>query len=290
MDDGFAFLDDAEFQRALVMLEEATRLASGKKRLDPVVRRLELAMRKAFRAQGSVFLRKFRERLRSRFQEGFAGHATFLCTPLKETLTPVEWLIIWFEVASKTSGMFSKPIDQAVEKALSMGALNALGEIGVRISFSLANPRAEAYLKEYGAQLVTRINEETRVQIQTIINQAISGGWSYDRTAQAITEKFQQFAVGMPQQHIDSRAHLVAVTETGNAYAEGQLEVAHELAAAGIEMEKAWSTVGDDRVTEGCRENEAAGWIGLNESFPSGHQRPLRFPGCRCDLLTRRKE
>jgi hypothetical protein len=95
--------------------------------------------------------------------------------------------------------------------------------------------------------------------------------------------------MGMPQQHIDSRAHLVAVTETGNAYAEGQLEVAQELAAAGIEMEKAWITVGDDRVTEGCRENEAAGWIGLDDPFPSGHQRPLRFPGCRCDLLTRRK-
>ena len=39
--------------------------------------------------------------------------------------------------------------------------------------------------------------------------------------------------------------------------------------------------------SDGCDENAAAGWLPLAAAFPSGHQRPLRFPGCRCDLLMR---
>lgn len=62
---------------------------------------------------------------------------------------------------------------------------------------------------------------------------------------------------------------------------------------AGLEMEKSWLTVGDSRVSEGCAANAAAGWIGLEEEFPSDgtydRQRPPRFPGCRCDILYRRK-
>ena len=80
------------------------------------------------------------------------------------------------------------------------------------------------------------------------------------------------------------------MTEIGDAYAEGNLIVAQELAAAGIEMEKAWSTVGDDKVSELCAGNEAQGWIPLEDAFQSGHQRPLGHPGCRCDLRTRREK
>jgi uncharacterized protein with gpF-like domain len=138
--------------------------------------------------------------------------------------------------------------------------------------------------------MVTKINDTTRDYLQTIITQATDEGWSYQRTAEAITDRYKEFAIGKPQEHIDSRAHLIAVTETGNAYAEGNLIVAKDLQDAGITMEKAWSTVGDNKVTAECQANEDQGWIPLQDEFLSGHQRPLRFPGCRCDLLTRVKE
>jgi hypothetical protein len=54
-------------------------------------------------------------------------------------------------------------------------------------------------------------------------------------------------------------------------------------------MEKRWLTVGDDRVSDGCKDNQRAGWIALNDAFPSGDDRPLRFPGCRCVVQYRRK-
>jgi len=63
-----------------------------------------------------------------------------------------------------------------------------------------------------------------------------------------------------------------------------------DLDAVGLGMEKYWSTMRDDRVSDGCIENEDAGWIDLAKNFPSGHVRPLRFPGCRCDLLQRVSE
>jgi uncharacterized protein with gpF-like domain len=165
-----------------------------------------------------------------------------------------------------------------------------LADAGVALSFTLKNPRAVAYLREYGAQRVTMINETTRQYIKTVITQGVEEGWSYDKTAKAITERYSEFAVGKPQQHIKSRSHLISITEAGEAYVEGNMEVAQDLEAAGLTMMKKWSTVGDSRVSDGCRENAAVGWIPLNQAFPSGHQRPLRFPGCRCDLLTKRAD
>jgi hypothetical protein len=125
--------------------------------------------------------------------------------------------------------------------------------------------------------------------LNTILTQAADEGWSYQRTAEAIIDRYKEFAIGKPQEHIDSRAHLIAVTEVGNAYVEGNMIVARDLQDAGVEMEKAWSTVGDSKVTEECKANEAQGFIPIDQPFLSGDMRPLRFPGCRCDLLTRVK-
>jgi hypothetical protein len=165
-----------------------------------------------------------------------------------------------------------------------------IGEMGLKISFDLKNPRAVNYLRDYGAKLVKGINETTQKVLQTLIAQGAEEGWSYKRTAAEIISRFEEFAVGKPQEHIDSRAHLIAITETGNAYEEGNRIVAKDMQDAGIEQEKFWSTVGDEKVSEGCRENEEAGWIPIDQAFPSGHQRPLRFPGCRCIANYRMKE
>jgi predicted ABC-type ATPase len=55
-------------------------------------------------------------------------------------------------------------------------------------------------------------------------------------------------------------------------------------------MEKKWSTTGDNRVSELCLVNEDESWIGINQPHASGHMMPLRFPGCRCAELYRRKK
>lgn len=150
---------------------------------------------------------------------------------------------------------------------------------------SLPNLRARAYAKKHAAEAVTQINDVTRKEIARIVNDGVKSGTSYNDIAKAIKSKFEEFAVPMPQKHIPNRAVLVAVTELANAYCEGNAQVGDYLQSNGVKMMKAWQTLEDDRVSDGCKENEQAGWIPINKEFPSGHMHPPRFPGCRCDFM-----
>lgn len=150
---------------------------------------------------------------------------------------------------------------------------------------SLPNLRAQEYAKKHAAEAVTQINDTTRKEIARIVSDGVKSGSSYNDIAKAIKEKFEEFAVPMPQKHVSNRAVLVAVTELANAYCEGNAQVGNYLQDNGIKMMKAWQTLEDDRVSDGCKENERVGWIPISKEFPSGHMHPPRFPGCRCDFL-----
>lgn len=150
---------------------------------------------------------------------------------------------------------------------------------------SLPNLRAQKYTKKHAAEAVTQINDTTRKEIARIVSDGVKSGSSYNDIAKAIKDKFEEFAVPMPQKHVSNRAVLVAVTELANAYCEGNAQVGNYLQDNGVKMMKAWQTLEDDRVSDGCKENERVGWIPINKEFPSGHMHPPRFPGCRCDFL-----
>jgi hypothetical protein len=184
------------------------------------------------------------------------------------------------EASFGTIKLFAEPIDGAVKKALELGLLAAVGSMKLDIKFDLKNPRAVAYLDQYGAKLVTGLNETTRDDMRKLIAQAVEGGLSWTQLEQAISNQFSDYVKDV------GRAYLIAMTEIGEAYSEGNLIVARELAAAGLTIEKSWSTAGAgcDKI---CAPNEAQGWIPVDERFQSGHDRPLGHPGCWCDMLTR---
>lgn len=277
---------------AYAEFEEAINRGNSRKKMERLIRPLEIALRKGFREQGSLLAKKLRQ-VKRYFAEGgdpFKQHDAWLNMKFSEALPPNEFNSIWAQVQLETVSLFAKPIDAAVAKALEYGGMGMLGELNMRIRFDLSNPRAGDYLKDYGADLVKGVNETTRDILQTLITKANEEGWTYKRTAEAIIERFEEFGVGRPQDHIDSRAHLIAVTETGNAYEEGSRIVAKDLQDAGVDMEKSWSTVGDGKVSQGCKDNEAQGWIKVDLAHASGHQRPLRFPGCRCEERYRVKK
>lgn len=150
---------------------------------------------------------------------------------------------------------------------------------------SLPNLRARSYAKKHAAEAVTQINDTTRKEIARIVSDGVKSGASYNDIAKTIKSKFEEFAVPSPQKHIPNRAVLVAVTELANAYCEGNAQVGDYLQSNGVKMMKAWQTLEDDRVSDGCKENEKAGWIPIDKEFPSGHMHPPRFPGCRCDFM-----
>lgn len=292
--------------------------------LGPIEREMTLAIARAFRKQGRVFLGRFGQ----------------LADTLPGALTESEWIELLELAQIETRDLFVSAATDGAPLAIAAGIRRAADDIGLPetvlgaaktwpalltveglrkllrvgagaggppglfgalaggaemppvavvlgIQFGLRNPRAVEYISRVGAALVTKIDETTRDYIRTVVTRGVREGQSYNEMAKAITERYRQFAVGLPQKHIDSRAHLVAVTEVGQAYSHGNYLVGEGLRDHGLKMEKAWSTMGDDRVSDGCRENEAAGWIPFDDAFPSGHLRPLRFPGCRCDLLLR---
>lgn len=166
---------------------------------------------------------------------------------------------------------------------------SALSEATVKVDssgwVSLPNYRAQEYAKKHAAEAVTQINDTTRKEIAKIVSDGVKNGTSYNDIAKAIKAKFEEFAVPKPQQHIPNRAVLVAVTELANAYCAGNMQVGNFLQDSGLKMMKAWQTLEDNRVSDGCRHNEAQGWIPLDKEFSSGHDHPPRFPGCRCDFL-----
>lgn len=277
---------------AALRLVEAMSVAQKWKELDHLVLSGQAQMSRAFVAQGRAFVKAFGE-MRPYFVEEAAWFRQAQPTAALREASPIPddvWLRLWDAVARSTLGLMLAPLVDLGELGLLLGAGALAATLGIESekAFSLKNPRAVAYLEQHGAALVTKINDETRSQMKTLVTQAVDEGWSYTRTAKEIREKFDGFAGLKPQKHIRDRATLVAVTEAGQAYEAGSQIVALGLADSGIPMQKRWRTSGDDRVSDDCRINGEKGWIDINELFPKGQDRPLRFPGCRCSALYRR--
>lgn len=183
--------------------------------------------------------------------------------------------------------------------AAKIGIRNTLQDIGIRdgqvsfsgfkISFDEFDEKAYSRLQNVAAEKITRINNETRKQIHGILADGFEQKKTYSQIAQDIKDRFHEFAAPAPQQHIRNRAELVSVTEIRDAYETSKDEVSRTLEDRGLELEKRWNNMGDDRVSDGCRENSSAGWIDNRAAFPSGDQYSPRFPGCRCSVTRRVK-
>jgi len=266
-------LQKQKLLKAIDRFIEAVQRTRKYKTLAPIENKLQKEMQKAFRKQGELFLVEF-EKFKNRFQE---------------SVRPEDTDPAFDRVFLATSIAMEEAIKSGQTKALKKAGVRFMADLKTGISFDLKNPRAVDYLEKNAAEKITMINETTREQIKRIITKGVEEGWSYNKMAEEIINRFEEFAVGQPQHHIESRAHLVAVTETAEAYEEGSRIAAQQIQAQGLLMQKSWLTVGDKRVSDGCYENQRKGWIDLEDSFPSGHQRPPRFPGCRCTVLYRRK-
>lgn len=266
----------------LLLVEAGRRLLAAEKDAQKTVNgtraraKLERQLKGIFSAQGRITVKNFVQ-LRSKFVEA--------------EITDDEVNRLFKEADLATLEVFINALQQMALSGLIEGAQSIIAELGIDQTFSLDNPRAVQYMREHGAEMVTRINQTTKDNMQTLLTTAIENGWSYDQTALAIGRQFKGYydptsewnwQAPRPQGHVDSRAHLIAITEYGNAYETGNAIPPGDLAKAGLTVKKYWSTIGDDRVSEGCAQNEAVGWIAFADAFPSGDQHPLRFPGCRC--------
>lgn len=235
-------------------------------------RKLRRQMLTAFAAQKAQVLRAFVAQRR---------HFAEAADPL-----PFAWLSTILE---RTLHLIEMPVTAAARSAMLLGALVVIRDLALGDNvFSLSNPRAAAYLDEV-INRSSQINETTFERIRGILRDGVANGESYQQMAQRIRDTFDGMGAPSPLEHIRDRAELIAVTEIGDAYSEAQLIVGRGLQDAGLEMVKSWLTVGDDRVDPDCAGNEDEGWIGIEDAFSSGDDRPLAHPGCRCVIRMKRK-
>lgn len=218
-----------------------------------------------FTRQGGIFLRRF-DVFRNRFSESVSD----------ADIDP-----LFSDAEDATDGDMALALTDAATEGLIAGMGVATAQFNISTSFDLHNPRAAAYMKEHGAALVTKIDEETRNLIKTVLDDGINNGWSYGKIARMIHDRYDDMSV--------ARAQRIAVYETGMAYEKGNAVVVRDLQDGGLEMEKSWLTVGDDKVEEECLANEADGWIPADEAHSSGDMEPLQHGGCRCSELYRMK-
>ncbi len=260
-----------ELHEAVSLVIHESIRANRKKDTAKIQARLKKQMARAFKAQGRDFKKRF-----ATLKKDWSN--------IKEAVNPrgPEWGKLFDLSAQQTISTFQGPIDQAVAAALAAGGRRVIAELSASIAFDLENPRAVAYMKDRGAEMVTKINETTRKDLSDLLSASIENGDSYGDIARGISEMFGD---DFP----DWRAEMIARTETGNAYCQGSLEAARQMSDAGLEMEKSWLTAGDEKVEGICEENEADGWISVDDDFSSGDDAPLAHPNCRCDIEVRVK-
>lgn len=129
---------------------------------------------------------------------------------------------------------------------------------------------ATDFAKKRGAELVTQMDAESKRRLGTIISNGIQNKRGVPGIARDIRKTFTDMS--------RFRAQLISQTETADALGAAFMDRGKELGLTG----KEWVTVGDERVSLECQDNEAAGVIPFDQAFPGGTMTPPQHPGCRC--------
>lgn len=287
--------------RALRLFAEETAAAGKRASVDGLERETARRVARWFVVQGAAVVRVWGQAMAARMdaeaaRRGQPAEGAARAGRLVENISWNDWdyLLNGVLMGNHPGGMIalrdviaegrSTAYARGAEETLAGTGLDALG-----VRFAVGSAEAVAHARETAARQVTRVNDTTRSQLRTLITNAVEHGWSWNRTAEAITARYQEFAGKplFPSQTFKSRSEMIAAYEIGDAYEAGGEAQAQALAAEGVPMEKSWMSAGDARVRDTHRANAAAGWIPLDATFPDGSVRPPADPGCRCAALYR---
>lgn len=155
--------------------------------------------------------------------------------------------------------------------------LKVLQASGAEIPLDIMNQMAADYALHRSGEMIALVTDETRKRVAIVVDNAIREGKSLGQLQKALREDFAFSKL---------RAECIARTETATALGQGNKAVAISQG----EDQKRWRTAGDNLVSqEICAPNEAAGWIGIADAFPSGHDSIPGHVNCRCNVIFRTK-
>lgn len=260
----------SRFTRAAIGLQKT-------REKDQIAKAHLLDIEKVFEEQYHLVMFRFQF-----MEEYFPGPEPVRQMEAKRPVNPdalKRWNAIWKDVETQTTPALQDAIVSIEREALPKGAdqLRTQLKFDAKTTFRLANPRAVAWFMKHGGSTayIAGIQDTTKESLKGLIAQGLDNGWSYNQTAKEIRKLFLGPIT-------TKRAQLIATHESAQAYEAGNRAFADTIVDDGIEMEKMWTTSHDDRVSEGCEENEGDGWIPIDQAHTSGDQEPPRFPGCRC--------
>jgi hypothetical protein len=164
--------------------------------------------------------------------------------------------------------------DDAISAAIAGAAATAAKEL--KTDATINDTASSRYLRDNSlAKLTGNLQGETVDRLRGALADAWEAGGSADQVVAAVKATFADFS--------DTRAEMIAQTEVNDAYNYGRVELATE---AGFD-EKAWDPDGD-ACEEICQPNVDAGWIDIDEEFPSGDDAPTAHPFCDCGISFRK--
>jgi hypothetical protein len=229
--------------------------------IAPARARLQKLFAGYFKRQGAAVLAVVRPRIQAALtshpiQESSAGGKRFSDALIPASLHPLR-----FAVTAAEEDEYASIIKAAIAGAAK--TLAAELKSGATISDDVAGD----WLRENSLTKLTGGFSETSIdRLRNAVADAWDKGGSADQIVTAIKDTFADFS--------DSRAEMIAQTEANDAYMEGRDAMAQEL---GME-EKIWSADGSDACEE-CQGQIEAGWVPIDEDFPSGDDPPLH-PNC----------
>jgi SPP1 gp7 family putative phage head morphogenesis protein len=209
---------------------------------------------------------------------------------------------------------------QDIARAFDAGGKHAARELrrmpetvrGLEIAFDRLNPRAVAWVRDRGAQLVREVSDGTRQAIRTIVAEAFEQGLAPRQAARLIRDvvgltsrqagAVASFEATLLRQGIAAedvarrvgryaeaqirrRALLIARTETVAGANAGQQELWRQAVDKKLlrpaETKRKWIATHDDRLEPACESLDGKE-VGLEEEFAKGVLHPPLHPSCRC--------
>lgn len=219
-----------------------------------------------------------------------AGATTEANRKIQEALTKANWFSLLNQLVSGGGPTLENLMSSASKDVLFEGAMAFASDFpGIGVVFQKSDPRAVQYATSHAASRVTRIGGTTRLKLNNLLSDAVDEGLSWTNTAKKIDLMFDDFSGPplFPSKKFKSRSQAIAAFEIGDAYEAGTEMSAHDIWAAGIELEKRWLSSRDGKVRPAHVANDDRGWIGMKASFPHDNPRPPSDPGCRCTQIFR---
>ncbi|MCJ7829324.1 MAG: phage head morphogenesis protein [Dehalococcoidia bacterium] len=130
------------------------------------------------------------------------------------------------------------------------------------------------WAQKHCAQLVTKMDEETKARLAQVVSEAIENKKGIPGLAKNIRAEFDNMST--------FRSQMIARTETCNALEQSFLDRASTMGIEG----KEWVTFDPCEI---CAANGDEGVVPLDHVFSSGDDAPPAHPNCRCALAPARK-